>query len=159
MCARHEILKVLQGAELRIHVLVVLYGIIGAEGAFAVQFAYRMHRHEPYDIHAQVLEARQFVGIGFKSASGSALAQVHLVYHSSGRPVHMGTGEGFVAEVLGTGRGRIGRGCGKHDSGHYSFERCLEFHNIYVYRECLKLILRKINKKKVTLCVNSKNKH
>ena len=85
-----EVFEILHRPEFRIHFLVVGDGIVGAEGALAALGADLVHRHEPEDVHPEVLQAGQ---LGLDAGEGplrGELADIHLVHHGAIGPFGMG---------------------------------------------------------------------
>ena len=86
MGAVHEMLHVVERAELRVHRAVVLHGIGAAQRAFAVLFADGAQRHEPDDIDAQFLEAWQLLFRFRQRAFRGELPHVDLVEGGAAGP-------------------------------------------------------------------------
>ena len=89
MCGIDEGAKVLLGTEFGVHRVIVLHGIGAAKGALAVFRADRVDRHEPENIDAQFLEARQFLHGSGEGSFGCELAGINLIKHRVARPFGM----------------------------------------------------------------------
>ncbi len=100
----HEVLQVVQRAELRVDAVVVLDGVGAAQAALAVPLADGMDRHQPEDVHTQFFEPRQVRLGGPKRALRRELPRVDLI---DGRRSCSTLGAGCAPqEWAGNGSGR-----------------------------------------------------
>ena len=80
----HEGVEVFERAELRIDRAVVLDGVVGAEGALAAEFADRIDRHQPDNVHSQLAQAGEVSRGGAEGALRGELAGVELIDNALG---------------------------------------------------------------------------
>ncbi len=116
-----ECLEIVQRAEFRIDTIVVAYRVRTAQAALAVLLADRMDRHEPQDVRAKRLQARQLRTGGDQGAFGRELTGVDLVQHGGARPVRMVEPDIRFRPVRGLRRCRIDR---RHGARRRDFARC-----------------------------------
>ena len=113
-----EVLQVLDGPEVRVHREVVLHGVRAAQRALAVDLPDRVHRHQPDDVGAEVLDPGQVRLRGTERALGRQLTLVELVEGGIAGPLGVGgrTRVGHRApEGRKWSRGRRGGGGAAHD--------------------------------------------
>ena len=87
MCGFQEMIEVRERTELRVHIAVVLDGVIRAKSAFAALDTDRIERHKPHDISAKFLKFRQFSLRGRQSAFRRGLTDVQLIDYGILGPV------------------------------------------------------------------------
>ena len=98
-----EGIEVLPGSVIRVECFVVLNTVGAPEGtaarlhqvvvlvlpALPVHLADRMHRHEPDDVHAQLLDAGEVGSSAPKVTLGAVLPDIHFIDHGIPRPFRM----------------------------------------------------------------------
>ena len=75
----YQLSKILLGAEVGVHFLVILDAVRAAESAFTVFLADWEYRHQPQDVHAHIFEAFEVLAKSRKIALRCILADVHFV--------------------------------------------------------------------------------
>ena len=82
-----KVVEILQGAELRVDVAIVLDGVVGAESSLAAFLADRIDRHQPDNVHPKFLKFRKFpLGRG-EGTFGGRLTGVQFIDHGVAGPV------------------------------------------------------------------------
>ena len=74
-----EVLEVSHGAELGVDLLVVGNGIVGAQGALALNRSDLIHRHQPEDVDTEFFQARQLGGHAVERGFRRELADVDFI--------------------------------------------------------------------------------
>ena len=89
MCGVDKGTKIVLGAEFRVHAEIVFDGVRAAQAAFAILLANRMNGHQPENVDAERLEARQLLCGGVERAFRCELAGVDLIDDGVFRPFRM----------------------------------------------------------------------
>ena len=109
VCRGEEVVEVGERAEFRVDVAVVPDGVIGAQGALAALLPDGIGRHDPEDVHAQLLQQGQVAFRRGESAFRRELADVEFIDEPVARP---GVGDVLL-------RGPLRAGDRQHAQGQY----------------------------------------